>query len=119
MAPPYSGAYAASKHALEALTESLHFEVSHLGLRVHLIEPGRFPTNFSDNIVFPPAWKDSPHEERALAFRESLTSLDGGGPQPTPNPLPTPLLALLLTPRLRFESLSVGTPNLLTPPSPQ
>ena len=25
VAPPYSGAYAASKHALEALTESLHF----------------------------------------------------------------------------------------------
>ncbi|MDP6213555.1 MAG: SDR family oxidoreductase [Acidimicrobiales bacterium] len=79
VAPPYSGAYAASKHALEALTESLHFEVSHLGIRVHLIEPGRFPTNFSDNIVFPPAWEGSPHEDRALIFRDSLTSLDGDG----------------------------------------
>ena len=60
VAPPYSGAYAASKHALEALSESLHFEVSHLGLRIHLIEPGRFPTNFHDNIVFPPSWGAHP-----------------------------------------------------------
>ena len=84
VAPPYSGAYAASKHALEALTESLHFEVSHLGIRVHLIEPGRFLTNFHDNIVFPSVWKGSLHEDRALAFRESLTSLDGAGPPADP-----------------------------------
>ena len=84
VAPPYSGAYAASKHALEALTESLHFEVSHLGIRVHLIEPGRFLTNFHDSIVFPSVWKGSPHEDRALAFRESLTSLDGAGPPADP-----------------------------------
>jgi NAD(P)-dependent dehydrogenase (short-subunit alcohol dehydrogenase family) len=37
---PLEGPYAASKHALEALSETLHFELSHFGLRVVIIEPG-------------------------------------------------------------------------------
>ncbi|MEE2768787.1 MAG: SDR family oxidoreductase, partial [Actinomycetota bacterium] len=84
VAPPYSGAYSASKHALEALTESLHFEVSHLGIRVHLIEPGRFLTNFHDTTIFPQSWNGSHHENRALAFRKSLTILDGDDPSADP-----------------------------------
>ena len=34
------GPYAASKHALEALSESLYFELGHFGIRVVIIEPG-------------------------------------------------------------------------------
>ena len=37
---PLEGAYAASKHALEALSETLHFELGHFGIRVVVIEPG-------------------------------------------------------------------------------
>jgi NAD(P)-dependent dehydrogenase (short-subunit alcohol dehydrogenase family) len=37
---PLEGAYAASKHALEALSETLHFELSHFGIRVVVVEPG-------------------------------------------------------------------------------
>ena len=37
---PLEAAYCASKFALEALTESLHFEVRHFGIRSVLIEPG-------------------------------------------------------------------------------
>ena len=75
-APPYSGSYAASKHALEALSESLHFEVSHLGIRVCVIEPGRFSTGFFENIVRPDTWEGSQHQERAMAFRKALMRLD-------------------------------------------
>jgi NAD(P)-dependent dehydrogenase (short-subunit alcohol dehydrogenase family) len=37
---PLEGVYAASKHALEALSESLHFELSHFGIRVVIVQPG-------------------------------------------------------------------------------
>jgi NAD(P)-dependent dehydrogenase (short-subunit alcohol dehydrogenase family) len=37
---PLEGAYAASKHALEAMSETLHFELGHFGIRVVIIEPG-------------------------------------------------------------------------------
>lgn len=40
VASPFEAAYSASKFALEALTESLHLEVRHFGIRSVLIEPG-------------------------------------------------------------------------------
>ena len=40
VATPLEGAYAATKFALEAFTESLHYEVGHFGIRLVLIEPG-------------------------------------------------------------------------------
>ena len=77
VAVPYGGAYAASKHALEAMTEALHYEVSTYGLRVALVEPGRFDTAFHANIVTPSGWEASAYHERAVRFRAALLSLDG------------------------------------------
>ncbi len=37
---PLAGAYAASKHALEAMSETLYLELGHFGIRVVIIEPG-------------------------------------------------------------------------------
>ncbi len=48
MATPLNGAYAASKFALEALSESLHYEAGHFGVRVHVVEPGAIDTPFPD-----------------------------------------------------------------------
>src|SRR5213079_625527 len=44
VASPLEAAYCASKFALEALTESLHVEVRHFGIRCVLIEPGTIAT---------------------------------------------------------------------------
>jgi short-subunit dehydrogenase len=43
---PGFGAYAASKHAVEALSESLSEEVKPLGIKVLIVEPGAFKTSF-------------------------------------------------------------------------
>ncbi|WP_421118773.1 SDR family oxidoreductase [Aquihabitans daechungensis] len=40
VAAPLAGAYCGTKHALEALSESLAFEVGHFGVRVVIVEPG-------------------------------------------------------------------------------
>ncbi len=41
---PFGGAYSASKAAVNALSEALHYELAPSGVRVVLIEPGPYPT---------------------------------------------------------------------------
>jgi NAD(P)-dependent dehydrogenase (short-subunit alcohol dehydrogenase family) len=40
VATPLDGAYSASKYALESLSETLHYELGHFGIRVVIVEPG-------------------------------------------------------------------------------
>jgi NAD(P)-dependent dehydrogenase (short-subunit alcohol dehydrogenase family) len=40
VATPLDGAYSASKYALEAFSETLHYELGHFGIRVVIVEPG-------------------------------------------------------------------------------
>lgn len=46
MTTPRGGFYQASKWAVEALSESLHLEVAGFGIRVIVIEPGSYETDF-------------------------------------------------------------------------
>ncbi len=87
------------------MSESLHFEVSQLGIRVHLIQPGRFATGFQDNIVHPASWTGSAQEQRALAFRNSLTSLDGGGPPSDPQAVADAIARAATDPSMPFRTL--------------
>ncbi len=49
VAAPLSGFYAASKFAVEAMSEALHIEAGHFGIRTIVIEPGYFMTNLSES----------------------------------------------------------------------
>ena len=46
VSPPTYGAYSASKHALEGLSNALRLEMYRFGVQVILIEPGYIATNF-------------------------------------------------------------------------
>jgi NADP-dependent 3-hydroxy acid dehydrogenase YdfG len=50
---PFVGVYGASKFAVEALTDSLRYEVSQLGVEVVAVQPSGYPTNFFTNIQTP------------------------------------------------------------------
>ena len=49
VAPPLGGFYAASKFALEALSETLHYELGHFGIRLAILEPGYIVSSVRDN----------------------------------------------------------------------
>jgi short-subunit dehydrogenase len=50
---PFLGIYGASKFAVEALTDSLRYEVSRLGVEVVEVQPSAYPTNFFTGIQTP------------------------------------------------------------------
>jgi NAD(P)-dependent dehydrogenase (short-subunit alcohol dehydrogenase family) len=50
---PLLGIYGASKFAVEALTDSLRYEVSQLGVEVVEVQPSAYPTNFFTGIQTP------------------------------------------------------------------
>jgi len=82
---PYGGFYAASKHALEAISEALHYEVQPFGVRVVLIEPGQFRTPLLDNSAVGRNFNAaSPHWERSQRFDEAIRRLVPGGEPPPP-----------------------------------
>lgn len=86
IAEPYNGIYAASKHALEAASESLHYECHPFGIRVAIIEPGGHNTRgywrSREERRFA---EDSPHFEYGDKFMEAVKKLPGaeqpGDPQ--------------------------------------
>ena len=48
---PYGGLYSATKHAVEAISEALHFECAPFGVRVAVLEPGQFETELLNNAI--------------------------------------------------------------------
>ncbi|HEY8172024.1 MAG TPA: SDR family NAD(P)-dependent oxidoreductase, partial [Dehalococcoidia bacterium] len=101
---PYAGLYSASKHAVEAIGEALHYELSPFNVRVSIIEPGAFTTSFGDNIVRARRYTaDSPYEANAQKFEQSRTKLYPGEPQ-DPNDVAKAIYEAAYTesPKLRY-----------------
>lgn len=81
--PPYAGLYAASKHAVEALSEAMHFELSQHGIRVRIIEPGQFATQLGTNGAVAAAMgPDTDEYQRWQRFHLAQRSLVNGQPAP-------------------------------------
>jgi NAD(P)-dependent dehydrogenase (short-subunit alcohol dehydrogenase family) len=81
---PLGGMYSASKYALEALSEALHYEVGHFGVRIALVEPGGFDTSFGDNrLIY--GVDDAPYDELDEEWEQAQGRLQGvPGTRPGP-----------------------------------
>ncbi|KQZ45315.1 oxidoreductase [Duganella sp. Root1480D1] len=78
---PYMGLYAASKHAVEGLSESLDHEVRQFGIRVTLVEPSFTRTNLDLNSPHAQSKITDYDRERGLATLAVANSVSGA-PEP-------------------------------------
>ena len=80
VARPFGGIYSASKHALEAASETLHHELRGDGIRIAVIEPGQFETPLLSNAVTAAGFDESsPYWERAERFEDAIKRLSPDG----------------------------------------
>ena len=87
---PFTGLYSASKHAIEAIAESMKDELQEFGVEVATMNPGPFLTGFNDRIFQTwESWDDDPQQRlydySKLAFPR---------PQFNPEPVYATLTAL-------------------------
>jgi hypothetical protein len=79
IAAPGMGAYAGSKHALEAMSDALRNEVSEYGIDVVLVEPGPVRTEFTDRTEAEMEGEgDVPGVERSGAYESVYDALEDG-----------------------------------------
>src|SRR5918996_982502 len=77
---PGGGAYHATKHAVEALSDALRFEVSGFGIQVVIIEPGLIKTRFGETAAGSIAEAESPDEaaDPYASFNAAVGSATAG-----------------------------------------
>ncbi len=77
VAVPFQGVYSATKHAVEALTDALHYETSRFNIRMRVVEPGRIPTAFPSNLVSERAPEGSPYRPLNREWEQGWSTMPG------------------------------------------
>jgi NAD(P)-dependent dehydrogenase (short-subunit alcohol dehydrogenase family) len=75
---PGGGYYHASKHAVEALSDALRFEVQGFGVDVIVIRPGLVRTDFADTAVGTIAGRSENPEGPYDAFNQAVAAVTSG-----------------------------------------
>jgi NAD(P)-dependent dehydrogenase (short-subunit alcohol dehydrogenase family) len=78
---PYMGLYAASKHAVEGLSETLDHEVRKFGIRIVLVEPSYTKTSLDTNAPHARAKVSAYDSERDQVVRKIAENVNGA-PEP-------------------------------------
>lgn len=110
---PFFGIYGASKFAVEALTDSLRYEVSQLGIEVVLIQPSAYPTNMYAAIQQPAdaarAAAYSAIGEIPAKLFETFKGIFASANAPDPHDVARAIAELVATPKgVRPARLVVG-----------
>jgi NADP-dependent 3-hydroxy acid dehydrogenase YdfG len=84
---PVIGYYCSSKWAFEAIHESLAAEVKAFGIKVTIIEPGAYATEFGSQQSLKFAQNLDIYTDFKAEFFESLRTLERGDPNATPQAL--------------------------------
>ena len=74
---PGSGYYAATKFAVEGLSESLSKEVGSLGIKVIIVEPGPFRTDWAGRSLKTPRKPVDAYADTAIARRRQIQGISG------------------------------------------
>jgi len=77
---PGTGIYASTKHAVEGFSEALAAELAPLGIRVSIIEPGPFRTDFFGRSLETPAVSIDDYAESSGSRIQRLREMDGQAP---------------------------------------
>jgi NAD(P)-dependent dehydrogenase (short-subunit alcohol dehydrogenase family) len=85
---PGGGIYHATKHAVEAISDAMRFEVKGFGIDVIVIEPGLIKTSFAETAVGSVSHEDGPYAEFNTAVSAATAGAYdgpfgklGGGPE--------------------------------------
>lgn len=111
---PFVGLYGASKHAVEAMTESYRYELSQFGVDVVLVQPSAYPTGLHSHPSLADGARESGYGEVAAvpkAFVAFLQGLFSGADAPDPHDVAAALVRLVDTPAgQRPARVVVGNP---------